>query len=85
MTHTAMPATAICAPTIERFRGQRSYWHNLLAQTGRGIEGTTIPQFSSNILISRVPSVGSNPTLSATFFSFSLIDLPHRALRVLAN
>jgi hypothetical protein len=33
----------------------------------RGFEGTSSPQFSSNILISGLQSVGSNPTLSATY------------------
>jgi len=48
MTRAAMPTTAICAPTIERFRGQRSYWQNLLAEVGdegvlRGFRDLTKP------------------------------------------
>jgi hypothetical protein len=73
-----------------KFRGKYRRTRLLAESTGTngdasGAEGTSSPQFSSNILISRVPSVGSNPTLSATFFGFSFIHLGDTYPSLLAN
>jgi len=44
----------------------------------RGLEGTATRGFSCNFLIVTVPNVGSNPTLSATFFDlfYQALELP---------